>query len=275
MAQNDKIKELADALKRLSKTDNYQINILPDITPEIFDSKLGGLPYWNPDKKYPTNKDGKKLLLLSQINFDRENVDSPLPTNGMLQFFITDDIIMGMNYEDQTLQNNFRVIYHEKIDYNITKEIIESYNFPNSTEKTVEFFPFKKEYKIALQKEVDNIKYGDIHLDSFFPIAYKEVFNKEAKKERTYYDIFNYEERDRLNLGLENNCSNDKMLGYAHFTQEDPRYNKKYEEYDTLLLQINSSQYVMWGDVGIGNFFIPKKSLLEKDFSKVLYNWDC
>ena len=65
------------------------------------------------------------------------------------------------------------------------------------------------------------------------------------------------------------------MLGYAHFTQEDPRYNKKYEEYDTLLFQINSSQYVMWGDVGIGNFFIPKKSLLEKDFSKVLYNWDC
>ena len=275
MAQNDKIKELADVLKRLSKTDNYQINIFPDITPEIFDSKLGGLPYWTPDKKYPTNSDGKKLLLLTQINFDKENVDSPLPTNGMLQFFITDDIHMGMNYSNQTLQNNFRVIYHEKINYSITKEKIESFNFPNSNEKTVQFFPIKNEYKIVLQKEIDSIKYGDIHLDNFFPVAYKEVFNKEAKKGRTYYDMFNYEERDRLNLGLENSCSNNKMLGYSQFTQEDPRYNKKYIEYDTLLLQIASGQYVMWGDVGIGNFFIPKKSLLEKDFSNVLYNWDC
>ena len=275
MAQNDKIKELADALKLLSKTNNYQINILQDITPEIFDSKLGGIPYWTSDKKYPTNSDGKKLLLLAQINFDREKVDSPLPTNGMLQFFITDDIIMGMNYDNQTLQNNFRVIYHEKIDYSITKEIIENFNFPNSNEKSVQFFPIKKEKKIALENKVDSIKFGDIHFDYFFPIAYKEVFKKEAKKGRTYYDIFNYEERDRLNLGLENNCTNNKMLGYSHFTQEDPRYNKKYIEYDTLLLQIASGQYVMWGDVGIGNFFIPKKSLLEKYFSNVLYNWDC
>ena len=51
---------------------------------------------------------------------------------------------------------------------------------------------------------------------------------------------------------------------------------KKYIDYDTLLLQIDSDgKYIMWGDVGIGNFFISKKSLLEKDFSNVLYNWDC
>ena len=275
MAQIDKIKELADVLKRLSKTDNYQIKIFPDIAPEIFDSKLGGPPYWSPDKEYPTNSEDKKLILLAQINFDRENVDSPLPTNGMLQFFITDDIIMGVNYSNQTLQNNFRVIYHESIDYSITKKMLESFDIPNSNEKRVQFFPIQKEKKISLQKEEDSIKFGDIRFDNFFPIAYKEIFNKEPKKGRTYYDIFNYDERDRLNLGLENNESNNKMLGYSHFTQEDPRYNKKYIEYDTLLLQIDSGQYVMWGDVGIGNFFIPKKSLLEKDFSNILYNWDC
>ena len=66
------------------------------------------------------------------------------------------------------------------------------------------------------------------------------------------------------------------MLGYSFFTQEDPRYNKKYKDYDTLLLQIDSEgEYVLWGDAGIGNFFITKKSLLEKDFTNILYNWDC
>ncbi|MCB5607999.1 DUF1963 domain-containing protein [[Ruminococcus] gnavus] len=31
----------------------------------------------------------------------------------------------------------------------------------------------------------------------------------------------------------------------------------------------------MWGDSGICNFFITKKDLENKNFSKVLYNWDC
>ena len=53
------------------------------------------------------------------------------------------------------------------------------------------------------------------------------------------------------------------------------RYVKKNRDYDTLLLQIDSDDYILWGDCGIGNFFIPKKSLIEKDFSNVLYNWDC
>ena len=55
------------------------------------------------------------------------------------------------------------------------------------------------------------------------------------------------------------------MLGYSPFSQEDPRYDKRYADFDTLLLQIDSeSEFVMWGDAGIGNFFIPKKSLLKK-----------
>ena len=276
MAKNSKIKELAEALKRLSKTNYYQIKIIPNITPEIFDSKYGGLPYWTPDKNYPTNSDGKKLILLAQINFDREKTDSPLPTNGMLQFFIADDDLMGLNFDDQTEQNNFRVIYHENIDYNVTRETIQKLGIPNSNEKTVENFPISKECKIALQKEVDYIKCGDVRFEKFFPKAYEEVFNKKPKKGSSYFDILNDDEVDRLEQKLENNCSNHKMLGYSLFTQEDPRNDKKYRDYEILLLQIESEgEYVMWGDAGIGNFFISKKSLLQKDFTKVLYNWDC
>ena len=75
---------------------------------------------------------------------------------------------------------------------------------------------------------------------------------------------------------LETNESRHKMLGYSFFTQEDPRYNEKYKDYDVLLFQIDSEgKYLMWGDCGIGNFFITKEGLNEKDFSNVLYNWDC
>ena len=52
-------------------------------------------------------------------------------------------------------------------------------------------------------------------------------------------------------------------------------------EYDTLLLQIDSDTddnndfEIIWGDCGVANFFINSEALLKKDFSKVIYNWDC
>ena len=32
---------------------------------------------------------------------------------------------------------------------------------------------------------------------------------------------------------------------------------------------------IIWGDCGVANFFINSEALLKKDFSKVIYNWDC
>ena len=276
MSQEDKISELADKIKNLSKCDYYQIELESNCSPDIFDSKLGGLPYWTPDRVYPVNSKGEKLVLLAQINFDKENVDEPLPKNGMLQFYIADDLLMGADYDDQTKQNNFRVIYHENIDYNITKDSIKNFNIPNTNEKTVKYSPIFKECKINLKKGIDHVSLSDVRFDKYFTIAYKEIYNKDLKNEDTYFKILNDEEREKLDEKLEPNYPKHKMLGYSYFTQEDPRYNKKYIDYDTLLLQIDSDgKYVMWGDVGIGNFFISKKSLLEKDFSNVLYNWDC
>ena len=227
-------------------------------------------------KNYQTNSNSEQLILLAQINFDKEKIDSPMPTNGMLHFFITNDDMLGMNNDDQTGQNNFRVIYNENINYNITKEEVGKLNIPTSNEKTVEDFAIINECKISLEKGVDYIKFGDIQFENFLKIAYKKVFKKEPNKENIYFNILNDDERNWLDQELEINRSNHKMLGYSYFTQEDPRYNEKYKDYDTLLLQIDSEgKYVKWGGVGIGNFVISKKALLEKDFSNVLYNWDC
>jgi uncharacterized protein YwqG len=67
-----------------------------------------------------------------------------------------------------------------------------------------------------------------------------------------------------------------KMAGYAHFTQADPRI-EKFSDHEVLLLQIDTDDEhgIMWGDCGVGNFFIKKENLKNLDFSKVLYNWDC
>ena len=33
--------------------------------------------------------------------------------------------------------------------------------------------------------------------------------------------------------------------------------------------------YVLWGDCGVGNFFINRRDLENLDFSRILYTWDC
>jgi uncharacterized protein YwqG len=74
-----------------------------------------------------------------------------------------------------------------------------------------------------------------------------------------------------------------KIGGYPDFTQEDVRKHSSNSDQkqkpDILLFQMdtdgNETIDILWGDTGVGNFFIDESALRELDFSKVLYNWDC
>ncbi|ORY44604.1 DUF1963-domain-containing protein [Neocallimastix californiae] len=256
--KTDQFDQLIEVIKRLSKQDNYSIKIL-DEEPDIFDSKFGGIPYWTTDKEYPENSEGEKLSLLAQINFDKCDVEEPLPKNGMLQFFIDGgDDLMGLNFDDQTLPDNFRVVYHEKIDYNITKESLEKMDIFASLDE--EYFPIDGELKISLNKNFDYITPNDFGFEKIFSEAYKEVYGKELDKDSRSYKVLNDEENDKLydKLLSDDNKNNHKIFGYPFFTQEDPRSNEKYSNYDILLLQIDSDKKILWGDSGVCNFFITK-----------------
>lgn len=53
------------------------------------------------------------------------------------------------------------------------------------------------------------------------------------------------------------------------------KLSDEYNKYNTLLLQIDTDDDIMWGDSGIANFFINKEDLENKNFKNILYNWDC
>jgi uncharacterized protein YwqG len=40
-------------------------------------------------------------------------------------------------------------------------------------------------------------------------------------------------------------------------------------------MDIDDEAGIMWGDSGVANFFISQPDLESKNFSRVLYNWDC
>lgn len=219
------------------------VTVLPDIQPGICDSKFGGVPYWDMTKPYPTDYNGEKLMLLAQINLDQIEKNELLPENGMLQFFTGLDDVFGINFDNPDIE---------------------------------EYTPLWKECAVKIEKTKAYMGESDYRFDTLFGEIAHEKFNIK------FDSAFNLLDEDDYNKLVEElSTTGHWMLGYPFFTQQDPRtYEEKYRYYDTLLFQmdsdfINKEDYVLWGDCGVANFFINHEDLKRKDFSKVLYNWDC
>ena len=270
LESKEKMDKILEYIKANTEIDCYRISFesISKVT-DIFESKFGGLPYWNPEEDYPCNKDGRKLVLLAQINFEKEQFDNELlPKMGILQFFIDTDILNGLND-----QNGYKVIYHENINKNIKNEEIESLGIKTSSMldiKKEEYFPFEGEFAISFEKVKDSIG-SWWNKDNIIKKYLKENLN-DTRKLEYIEDYFSKEEYDYLAENID--ASGCKILGYPEFVQGDPRDYSEDETYGTLLLQIDSGGPIMWGDSGICNFFINTEDLKNKDFSNVLYNWD-
>lgn len=217
---------------------------LTDEKPSIFESKIGGLGYIPHDKDFPTDNNGNQLRLLAQIECDKIQLDGFMKT-GLLQFWVLNDDVAGMEWDDQTKQDGFRIIYYPEIDKTVTKEEIESKFVKNEFDDD-DMLPVLRECGMSFEKSEN-----------------KYIDDSQELSDEEYDKIIGH-----------------KIGGYPYFTQSDPRNEKMLEYYDFLLFQLDTDyigeeDVVMWGDSGIGNFFINSEKLKNQDFSDVLYNWDC
>jgi uncharacterized protein YwqG len=84
-------------------------------------SKFGHYPCMPADFDYPKDAEGRYMYPLAQINCKEFPALEGYPTSGYLQFYISGfDDIYGLNFDDQQLQKNFRVLYfeeHEVVKY--------------------------------------------------------------------------------------------------------------------------------------------------------------
>lgn len=270
-------------LKQKTKKNAYSLVLDKEKKPSIFDSKFGGLPYWDMGKEYPKGSDGKDLMLLAQINFGQMfqemEKDELLPDTGMLQFFIALDDVCGMDFDEQGEQKDFRVVYHASVNYQLDRAQVESLGVPVSTDSGLdEYSPIWTEMALKITKQEAFMGEADYRFSKMFRDAVREKYGRQYEGE-TLYQILDDETYDKL-VG-EFSEGNHWLLGYPYFTQTDPReYEERYRYYDTMLFQMDSDygddgDYIMWGDSGVANFFINEEDLKKRDFSKILYNWDC
>ena len=221
---------------------------LTDTKPSIFDSKAGGLGYIPHDGDFPRDNNGNQLRLLAQIDCARVGFP-PFPKSGLLQFWILNDDMYGLDFDNPKKQNTFRVIYYPETDATVTESEIKSKFVKNEFDDEDYYHPVLGEYGMLF--------------DSGESISLPDYWDA-PEEEQEKYDV-----DDALH----------QIGGYPYFTQDDPR---EYENspYDFLLFQLESEynaevQKVLWGDNGVANFFINSEKLRNLDFSDVLYNWDC
>lgn len=273
---------VVEEVKKRTCQTAYSLVLNKDKEPDIFDSKFGGTPYWDMTKEYPVGSEGEKMLLLAQLNFDKLKTDDRLPDKGMLQFFISMDEMYGWDDEQPDVQKDFRVIYHENIDYSMEKDKIMELGIPccSDSEMKESDTPIYKEVVIDVEK-TESYMFNNYDFPKIYHEIIKEKFDYECLEDELLYDLLQDDDFEKVADELSKPGS--QLFGYPFFTQGDPReYKEEYHRYDTMLLQIDTTindddgeYYVMWGDSGVGNFFINSEDLKNRDFSKILYNWDC
>ena len=248
----------------------------------LLDSKLLGRPYLPKGFEYPHDPDGKPLRLLAQINFADVPPLEGYPDEGILQFFISDDIggydikqVWGLQfYRDEPYdaqaqfelmqsQDYFRVIWHETVDEDAEPADYKIRFGPDS------LMPADEEARLTFETGTSYPVPGDYRFARVFGKDEYEFFAQFGDKEESvavrYMSHTTVEEIAWIG-------------GYAFFVQGDPREIVPDEEW-LLLFELQSSMTedqpsVMWGDVGVGAFFIRPEDLRNRDFSRVLYNWD-
>ena len=236
----------------------------------IFSCKFGGSPYLPPDFEYPCfqkdNGESKPLRLLAQLNFEELPRLPDFPDKGILQFYIADgyDDVLGLDFDNPTSGKGFRVIYHENV---IRDE--SALQAPPDFED--DEFPIQGEYTLDAKLSELPMNSNDFRFDEQF----MEVYKRYIPTEKRFVNLpGSYSDKIYDFLGGWGH----HIGGYPAFTQSDPRDAGGWEDYTILLLQIDSDSKdnsIMWGDCGVANFFISPECLKNRDFSNVLYNWDC
>ena len=270
----DKLDVIIESLKKdtVRKAINIETEEKADL--KLTDSKFGGYPYWPQGMEYPVNSAGVKLVLLAQINLSDVN-DPLLPDAGLLQFFISCDDINGLDDD-----KGYKVVYHKDIDPSVTEASVKELGIKAASdmdEENDEYMPLSKSYALTFSEDKECINHRCNTFDAAFGDRLKELYHIDMNEVEIegYYKLYNFmnnEDYDYLTEAL-NGGTGHKIFGYPFFTQEDPRENG---ENDILLFQMDTDgEDIMWGDSGVGAFFISEENLKNLDFDKAVYNWDC
>lgn len=232
---------------------------------DVLASKVGGRAYWPEGHDYPRDGNGEPLFLLAQIDFSTAPKLEGYPETGLLQFFIANDDQYGADFDASSAQasgpKGFRVVY-----WPAPLAAPGPSMMPTGTGETYLPMDPHKPRRMRFTAGSETMGAGDVGIAAIlgqevYPLAEEYARDHGLPEDDVVDALYTYLARTGHKLG-----------GYPYFTQEDPR---RADAPRVLLLQLDTDDEMMWGDAGVANFFIHPDDLARRDFSRVLYNWDC
>lgn len=221
-------------------------------------SRFAGAPWWPKACADPCDKAGRPLWPILQIDFAETPRLDPLPSEGILQFFVGGDFLCGLHCDDLTAPEGFGCRFHT----DLTQETLDDFSFLRE-DATVECLspiadplsPSGLRFALSAMP----IGVGDHRFRALPPLIAEE----EAPTDAYFY-------------WLEARLGDLWLGGHPTFAQTDPRRDPRIaQRSDFTLLTFRAIERLSWGDMGSAQFFMTAEDLRARDFSRVVYNWDC
>ncbi len=229
-------------------------------------SRLGGAPI---DQNVPLDSTGAPMKLLAAIWCSEVRGVPDFPAHGVLRFYVADNDLYGADFDHPNVQSDYCVLFDEDesaFDTALRDDLALS-----------EYFPIRHALPVRLTPAMGSIRATDYRFEECATAALQKAGVPDD------YGSLSDEESDYMYE--QNVYAGHRIGGYPCFEQFDPRYKPELQKYDTLLLQIVSHvapdengherELIMFGDEGGCQFFIPAEKLRQRDFSDILYSWDC
>ena len=220
-------------------------------------SRLGGRPWWPAAKAYPSDRKGRPLQLLMQINFAELHRSMACRTKDCCNSSSEPMISMGVR---SSIRQN-RATLHAPMS-------------PIRAPSRCRIFCFLNGY-MTISTPARRSKNRSARSRWSSPPSTMTIDPTDFRFAKLLPEIAGDDDRSELYYEAIRNPPI-RIGGYPNFTQSDPReYSQGSNIGTTNLLTVDTTDHIMWGDCGVAQFFIHEKDLRARDFSNVLYNWDC
>lgn len=219
-------------------------------------TRIGG-PVWLAEgEAWPVDVDGVPLSFVAQVDFAELPPLPDFPAAGVLQFFVA-SLDSFEAHLDGAARGSVRVLWRP--------DALAGGRLHPQPADTDGLGPFERK---------------DVR-DSGLSLAGRAAVHRAPASDWRIYERLKGQDR---RPGIEEAwavCEGDEpplthhVGGHPVFTQGDFREPDRFGDYDRTLLRLTSDRNLIWGDCGEAVFLIRRHDLLARDFSSVIFYWDC
>jgi uncharacterized protein YwqG len=219
-------------------------------------TRIGGPVWLRDDEAWPADADGVPLEFVAQVDFGELPPLPEFPTTGLLQFFVGSLDSFDADV-DAPEGSGARVLWRP--------DALEDGRLHPHPEG-VEASPFQNR---GVRKDgLSLIGQPAQHLPP--PSDWRIDQRLKGQLRRPGID-----QVDDLLYPEDETPLRHHVGGHPVFTQHDFREPGRFDDYDRTLLRLTSDRNLLWGDCGEAVFLVRRRDLLNRDFSSVIFYWDC